>query len=117
MNPRDVRKYLFDIEKACRLIMEFTRGVDRERFLEDQLLQSAVERKAEIVGEAPRQALEVEPSLSERIADVRAVIAFRNRLAHGYSDISPKAVWEIVKIDVPRLLDEVRQVMGERSEG
>ena len=49
MNPRDVRKYLFDIEKACRLIMEFTRGVDRERFLENQLLQSAAERKAEIV--------------------------------------------------------------------
>ena len=33
-------------------------------------------------------------------------------LAHGYADISPEIVWGIAADDVPKLLTEVRAVMG-----
>ena len=112
MNPRDIRKYLFDVERACTLILQFTRGVTREAFLVDELLRSAVERQSEILGEAIRQALELDPSLAERVTDVRPIIAFRNRLAHGYSKIDPGEVWRICQNDVPKLIEEVRVIMG-----
>jgi uncharacterized protein with HEPN domain len=111
MNPRDVRKFLFDIDKACRLILEFTHGVERDVFLGNQLLLSAVERQSEILGEALRQAMELDPALAERLTDVRPIIAFRNRLAYGYSSIDPETVWGIARNDVPRLLAEVRSIM------
>jgi len=112
MNPRDVRTYLFDVEKACRLIVQFTQGVSREAFLVDELLRSAVERQSGIVGEAMRQALDLDPSLADRVTDVRPIIAFRNRLADGYSKIDPGEVWGICQNDVPKLIEEVRAIMG-----
>ena len=112
MNPRDVRTYLFDVEKACRLIVQFTRGVSGEAFLVNELLRSAVERQLEIVGEATRQALDLDPFLADRVTDVRPIIAFRNRLAHGYSKIDLGEVWYICQNDVPKLIEEVRAIMG-----
>jgi len=101
MNPRDVRTYLFDLEKACRPIVQFTRGVSREAFFVDELLRSAVERQLEIVGEAMRQALDLDPSLADQVTDIRPIIAFRNRPAHGYSKIDRGEVWAICQDDVP----------------
>ena len=115
MNPRDIRKYLFDIEKASRLILDFTRGVDRETLLGDELLRSAVERQSMILGEALRQALDLDPTLADRVTDVQPIIAFLNRLAHGYSDIDPEVVWGIAQNDVPKLLDEVRAILAGSS--
>jgi hypothetical protein len=44
MSGRDVRKLLYDIEQAGRLIGESLQGRTREEFLAGKLLQSAVER-------------------------------------------------------------------------
>jgi len=77
------------------------------------MLQSAVERQAEIIGEALRQASDLEPSLADEIPELRRIIAFRNRLAHGYADVSAEIVWGIAGEDVPKLLAGVRTIMGE----
>jgi len=65
-----------------------------------------------IAGEALKQAVDLDPSLADRVTDVRLIIAFRNRLVHGYSGTSPELVWGIVQNDVPRLLAEVRAITG-----
>lgn len=114
MSSRDVLKLLFDVERACVLAIKFTRDRTFEAFLEDELLQSAVERQSEIIGEALRQAVDLDPSLSDRLPDTRRIIAFRNRLVHG-SDVSLPIVWRIVNRDVPKLLDEVRAILAESS--
>jgi len=114
MSSRDVLKLLFDVERACVLAIKFTRDRTFEAFLEDELLQSAVERQSEIIGEALRQAVDLDPSLSDRLPDIRRIIAFRNRLVHG-SDVSLPIVWRIVNRDVPKLLDEVRAILAESS--
>lgn len=41
------------------------------------------------------------------------IIAFRNRLIHGYASVSPQVVWGIVTNDIPKLLTEIRVVMRE----
>jgi uncharacterized protein with HEPN domain len=115
MNPRDVRKFLFDVQRACTLTTDFTRGVSKEAFLSNELLQSAVERQLMIAGEALRQALDLDASLADVVTDTRLIIAFRNRLAHGYSDILPDVVWGIAQNDVPRLLEEVRLALARLS--
>ncbi|MGA2975179.1 MAG: HepT-like ribonuclease domain-containing protein [Spirochaetia bacterium] len=113
MKSREVRKLLFDVQEGCVLIMKFTEGRTLDQFVKDRMLQSAVERQAEIIGEALRQAAALEASLADEIPEFRRIIAFRNRLAHGYADISPEIVWGIAADDVPKLLTEVRTVMGE----
>jgi uncharacterized protein with HEPN domain len=111
MSPREVNKFLFDVQRACERIAKFVAGRTLEDFLGDEILQSAVERQSEIIGEALKQALDLDPSLRDRIADIGRVIAFRNRLIHGYSTVSPQIVWGIVSNDVPILLNEVLDIL------
>ncbi|HUS85440.1 MAG TPA: HepT-like ribonuclease domain-containing protein [Anaerolineales bacterium] len=113
MNSRDVKKLLFDMEKACSRIVKFTEGCTLDAFLSNEMLQSAVERQSEIIGEALNQALGLDHSLSERITDVRTIIAFRNRLIHGYASVAAEVVWGIAINDVPILHAEVRAIMSE----
>ena len=54
MLPRDP-SYLTDIFEAARLIRSFVKGVDKERFDESPLIQSAVIRQMEISGEATKR--------------------------------------------------------------
>ena len=95
MSPRELPKLLFDVEKACELILSFVEGKSFDDFVDNKLLQSAVERQSEIIGEALRKALDIDSTLEGRITDVRRVIAFRNRLIHGYAGVSPQIVWGI----------------------
>jgi uncharacterized protein with HEPN domain len=113
MSSREVRKLLFDVEKACRLIEQFMQGRDVETFLDDSLLQSAVESQTEIIGEALRQAEGLDASIGPHLPDVRKIIALRNRLAHGYASISPQIVWSVAANDVPRLREQVRTLLAE----
>jgi uncharacterized protein with HEPN domain len=90
MSSREVNKLLFDVEKACERILRFIEGRSIEEFLGDEVLQSAVERQSEIIGEALNRAVGLDESLRDRITDLSRIIAFR-----------------------PVLIAEVRAIMGE----
>jgi uncharacterized protein with HEPN domain len=79
----------------------------------DVLLRSAVERQLEIIGEALNQALKHFPELADRISESRQIIAFRNRLIHGYATIAADVVWAVVTGDLPRLRAKVEQLLAE----
>lgn len=81
---RDPRVPLADVARAGADIQRFTKGMERESFLQDGVTQAAVERKFEIIGEALNRLRQAHPELAARISDLRRIIGFRNVLAHGY---------------------------------
>ena len=97
MASRDVRKYLFDMAQAARLLTRFTAGKTFAYYTADPMLRSAVERQFEIIGEALNQALRLNPDLVNNISDTARIIAFRNRLVHGYASIANEVVWGILE--------------------
>jgi uncharacterized protein with HEPN domain len=115
MWPLDVRKYLFDIAQACELLAGFTAGKTFADYEADPLLRSGVERQFGIIGEALNLALRVDPSLAEQITGSGKIIAFRNRLVHGYSSVSNKVVWGVLEASLPTLKREVEALLAERS--
>lgn len=50
--PRKALKYIFDIKAAAEKIQRFVVGKAEVDYMGDELLQSAVERQFEIIGEA-----------------------------------------------------------------
>jgi uncharacterized protein with HEPN domain len=92
MAGREVKKLFFDVHQAGELITSFVRGRSHEDFQRDRMLQSAVERQFEIIGEALRQAVAIDPELEKKMSGTRRTIDFRNRLIHGYADISARVV-------------------------
>jgi len=113
MKQLDIRKYLFDINEACELLLQFTVGKTFSDYSIDPMLRSAVERQFEIIGEALVQALRLDPSVSSRISDSGRIIAFRNRLIHGYSSIADEIVWGILQANLSTLQKEVAAFMKE----
>ena len=81
------------------------------------MLRSAVERQFEIIGEALVQALRLDPNISSRISDAGRIIAFRNRLIHGYSSVADDVVWGILQANLPSLRNEVAALMKEMNKG
>jgi uncharacterized protein with HEPN domain len=114
--PRSLRAYLWDIEQAVNDILLFTRGKRLSEFENDAMLRAAVERKFEVVGEALSQALRFFPQITGRVSDEQKIIAFRNRLIHGYTTVRHALVWDIVQTGLPRLRDEVAQLLREADE-
>jgi uncharacterized protein with HEPN domain len=112
MLPLEARKYLFDMQQACRALADFVSDKTYEDYRSDGLLRSAVERQFEIIGEALRRAVQVEPGLARRITDTRRIIAFRNRLIHAYASIADEVVWGVVESGLPLLTREIDELLG-----
>jgi uncharacterized protein with HEPN domain len=107
--PHSARKLLLDVSLDCREIIEFTEDKSYEDLQEDRLLQLAIEREFEIIGEALFRLEKVDPeTLANRIPEYRKIIDFRNILAHGYDIIDIAAMWDFVQNRVPELVLKVQ---------
>ena|SRR5436309_15928290 len=113
MQP-EIKKHLFDIEEACRAILELAEESSIEEFRTTRWLRSSIKREFIIIGEALRNAIASDPALATRITDSRSIIGFRNIVVHGYATVDRDFVWGFIQSDLPRLLDEVQQYLRER---
>jgi len=72
------------------------------------MLQLAIEREFEIIGEALHRLSKIEEGkLAEKIPEYRKIIDFRNIIAHGYDIIDDAALWDFAVNSVPELVDKV----------
>ena len=111
--PRDPKAYLYDMREAARLIAEFTRDLDFERYAAIAMVRAAVERQFEIIGEALGQLAKLDPDVAGRIGDHRRIIAFRNILVHGYAGVDNMLVWDMVATRLGDLLRDVELLLDE----
>lgn len=110
---RDPRAFLWDAREAAQAIQSFTAGLDANTYVNNALVQAAVERKFEIIGEALNQLTKLDAPLAARIPDVPQIVAFRNQLIHGYATINPDTVWNIAQNALPGLLSAVQAMLDE----
>jgi len=109
----EIKKYLYDIQKACQLITEFTIGQEFKAYQANAMMRSAVERQFITIGEALNKLLKRKPELEAEITAARKIVDFRNVLTHGYTSVSNQVVWDIVQTDLPKLQCEVSQLLTE----
>lgn len=82
--PHSVQKLLLDISSACDEIIEFTEDKGFDDFKNDRLLQLALKRQFEIIGEALYRLDRLDQKhLMLRIPEYPKIIGFRNVIAHG----------------------------------
>ena len=90
---REYNLYLRDILEAIRRIDRYTRGMDYEEFLADDLVQDGVIRNLMVIGEAVK--LIPEPLKCEH-TDIswRKIAGMRDILIHAYFGIHNEIVWD-----------------------
>lgn len=111
--------YLSHIAQAIDRITNYLDHVPADAFASNTLLQDAVIRNLEIVGEASRNILKHHPEFVGKHPELPLQSAYemRNILAHGYFEVDLAIVWDTTRRDLPALLIDVRKALGELSEG
>ena len=109
--PHKALKYVFDIKTAAERVQRFVAGKTEADYMADELLQSAVERQFEIIGEAMSKLHKTDSGVAERITDYRKMIAFRNVLIHGYATIDPFIVWGVIESNLASLIEQVTAIL------
>lgn len=78
-------------------------------FEKDYLRRSAVERKAEIMGEAMNRIKKCDPYVN--IPNARAIIDTRNRIIHAYDNVRPEFLWGLVIRHIPELKKDTECIL------
>jgi len=112
-----VPDYLGHILRAIQRIARYTEDITEAAFLENELLQDAVIRNIEVIGEAARN---IEHHHSEFAAEHpevpwEDVYLMRNRVSHGYFSVDLEIVWKTVQRDIPELERQIRKLQLQKS--
>jgi len=109
---REPAAFLWDVHEATLRIREFIVGQDFATYSASVLVQSAVERQFEIIGEALNQLSKIAPDIASKIPDCGQIIAFRNILIHGYAVLDKVIVWKVLHQHLPALEKAVQNLLN-----
>lgn len=100
-------KYILDIESIIQEIEKVKQLTQNNfnTFRSEILYQRAIERDLEIIGEAIRKMIEIDPNI--QISSAKNIIGLRNIISHAYDSVEPELLWGIIQNNIPVLNKEV----------
>lgn len=114
MSQRDdavpMRHMLDHASEACEMVA----SRERADVHSDRMLQLALTRLVEVVGEA---ATRVSAEAQARLPQVpwREAIATRHRITHGYDVVDYDILWDTVQEDFPPLIAALEEALADRG--
>jgi uncharacterized protein with HEPN domain len=96
--------------------VSFVQGMDADDFAKNRVVQLAVVRLVEIIGEA---AANLTPAFQQKHPDIPwpQIIGMRNRLVHAYFDINIILVWKTVVEVLPSFIPTLEALLAEEEQG
>jgi uncharacterized protein with HEPN domain len=111
MPRRDSGVSLRQMRDHAREAMDMVRGRVRSHLDTDRMLNLALVRLLEILGEAAGR---VPPEDRARYPQIpwTQLVNLRNRLIHGYDQVDFDILWQILTRDLPPLVDELEKILS-----
>ena len=107
-----IKTWLFDIINSIQEIESyFPETKQFESYVKDIRTKRAVERNMEMIGEAMSRLLKENPLIE--ITNSRKIVDARNKIIHGYDDISDEVIWGIVIYHIPILKKEIEDLLSQ----
>lgn len=105
--------YLEHILQAIARIQKYTEDRDEDAFLQGEMVQDAVIRNLEIIGEASRNIERHYPEFATAHPELPLAFAYemRNALAHGYFKVDLDIVWKTIENDLSPLRAQVQALV------
>lgn len=102
--------FLLHIRDAVVDIEKFIKGITKKEFYNNYLIQNAVIRQIEIIGEATKN---LSAELKKKHSEVpwKEIAGMRDILIHEYFRVDIVAVWKVIKEDLPALKKKILEIL------
>lgn len=110
MQPDDDDALIVDMWLYATKARQIAAASDFNTFLEDDVLQLALVKLIENIGEAARR---VSPGLRSSVPGVpwQHITGMRHRLVHDYRNVDPQVVWDTIEHDLPVLIQYLQPML------
>jgi uncharacterized protein with HEPN domain len=93
---RELKTYIEDIITAIKKIEKYVAGMTKEDLIKNELVQDAVVRNLEVIGEAVKK---IPDDIRNNYTDIpwKKIAGLRDILVHEYFGINMNIVWDVVE--------------------
>ncbi len=113
-HPLRLDDYLKHINQAIDRIESYIKDCDQLAFISNTMIQDAVIRNFEIIGEASRNIERLFPKFIEEHTEIPFIDAYemRNALSHGYFKVDLDILWKTIQVNLPDLKIQINQLVN-----
>lgn len=110
MKPNDI-VYMQHISEAIQRIESYLEGVSYDKFMATMMIQDAVIRQLEIIGEATKN---LSMTVRETNPDIpwKDIAGLRDILIHQYFGVDVAAVWDSVVDELPTIKEPIARIVS-----
>jgi uncharacterized protein with HEPN domain len=108
------QSYLLDIAKFCQTILRLIDNMTKTEFQHDERTQLAILYEITILGEVVKR-LSTEFRNQHSTIEWKKIAGMRDRLVHDYDEVKLDLVWEVVKNNIPELLEYITPLLPSKD--
>lgn len=110
MSKHDDRTRLRHMLDHAQEAISMIQGSSREDLEQNRMLELALVRLIEIIGEAAARTSE---DTRERLPEIPwpQITGMRNRLIHGYDEVDIQILWDTIVDDLPPLVSQLKKAL------
>jgi len=107
-------EYLRHILDEATFLTERGEGLRKEDLVGDETLKRAFVRSLEIIGEATKK---LSDDMREKYAHLewRSMAGMRDKLIHDYFGVDYDLVWDVVTNKIPKLRQDIQDILDRES--
>ena len=115
MSERDESVYVRHMLDAIARLQRHIEDVEWEEFSSNELVQDAVIRQLEILGEAAGR---ISRETCARFPDIPwpEITGLRHRLIHDYLGVDLRLIWKVASVEVQKILVPLESVLEELAQ-
>ena len=110
MSKRGNKEFLADIKEAIRRIKIYVKEIDYSKFLKDIIIQDAVIRNFEIIGEAVKNLTD---ELRDSYSNIpwKKIAGIKDKLIHHYFGVNLEILWTIINEELLDLEKQLNNIL------